>query len=1372
MGGKADSPKNEILKAHFSELNQRAMRDMLSGLLSRGAMELYINDKLQSMSEGENCAFFVVDLDYFKQINDTLGHLVGDQAIGKVGGKLSGLFRGSDIVGRLGGDEFAAFISGHISEDTVRQKAASICEQLHMAVGEEVMLELTASVGVCLSKGKQDFKKLYQEADRALYIAKKEGKGRYCICNLEDAGKDASSDDLKSVHAVSFNRLLEQMDSGVALLEMGEVPGIISASKSLFRNLKIEEKSIRLPIPLTDIIHPDDIGSLLKVLKEGLKTGNAVEHTHRIRGSRDKDWSWWHIRASSMEFDGPYPVMLITTNNISDFREKESALKKEVDILRTALEQTSKQMWEVELSTGEFKAFGRNGRIKILKDEKLTFPEGLIDNGFIHPNSVPLFRSFAEKLLNGSTQGFGNFIILSTNSGNYSWASVSYRMLYDDVGRALRAVGVMEKLPQSFEGLISWFSENYKLPGMLVEDMALRMRANLDLDTVEVLWKDGNDISQKGFGRHASEILNEEREKAYYKENAGNEIKYFDREKLLKYFRSGGRWLHAEYRRAASDGSIGSVRTVFFLTEDPNNYQVYLFMYVVRLDRDHTQEDTIYGKISRDETTRLYDRASISRIAGSLFSGRENTNRAVAVLKINGYLNDINESDPEYARTSYAIASAATMAFGGRCVLGQYSPDRIVIVFPQVQEKKYLQRSLNEGLEFMRKLLTLEAPERPLRFIMGVHILPAKTAVYQFMLEQAVQACIMWHDSEVDMVAFAEENDETQLYRYLFEGQEDIMAVEQPETEHSLKDWEKDLILECMSAMLTASDLDETMNGMFRRIGKCFNADRVYSLMLVEGRNCVLMTYEWTDAARHSIKQVVSGVRLDFFPALKRCLAERAVVSLNQNVPVRGQKKRDGTLWRFTVVPLIKNREVDGFLCIENAKRHTNEMALFNILVPFIVQQRERFNEAKRTVSMAERISGIADLREYNRIVPALTSEHYISMGVVCLDIPEFAEINGRYGFEYGSRMQWYIVQTLKDLFGPDLLFRTWEAEFVIFHPNVIREEFMNRCQRLSAIIQRRYPDQVRIGYAWDRGKFYGRRLTSLARAMKKTELTGALTDAEPVIAQMEEYENLAEAMEAGRFLIYFQPKIDMRDASIAGAEALLRVVADDGSVILPSGFIEMLEKNGTIRDMDLFVLEQAVSIMETWQSRGLPAVPVSVNFSRVTMLHPSTLSSVLAILSRYPGFKPEMLEIEITERGAGTDFSGFREVAQKFREYGIRLSLDDFGSQYANLSLFASERFDTVKLDKSLVAGIFKTEVNRTLIRDIVNICRKYDMACVAEGVETREQVEALLEAGCNFAQGFYYDAPMQVMEFRLKYLGGVAEKLPPKTERNWNKE
>ena len=184
MGGKADSPKNEILKAHFSELNQRAMRDMLSGLLSRGAMELYINDKLQSMSEGENCAFFVVDLDYFKQINDTLGHLVGDQAIGKVGGKLSGLFRGSDIVGRLGGDEFAAFISGHISEDTVRQKAASICEQLHMAVGDEVMLELTASVGVCLSKGKQDFIKLYQEADRALYIAKKEGKGRYCICNL------------------------------------------------------------------------------------------------------------------------------------------------------------------------------------------------------------------------------------------------------------------------------------------------------------------------------------------------------------------------------------------------------------------------------------------------------------------------------------------------------------------------------------------------------------------------------------------------------------------------------------------------------------------------------------------------------------------------------------------------------------------------------------------------------------------------------------------------------------------------------------------------------------------------------------------------------------------------------------------------------------------------------------------------------------------------------------------------------------------------------------------------------------------------------------------------------------------------------------
>ena len=107
-----------------------------------------------------------------------------------------------------------------------------------------------------------------------------------------------------------------------------------------------------------------------------------------------------------------------------------------------------------------------------------------------------------------------------------------------------------------------------------------------------------------------------------------------------------------------------------------------------------------------------------------------------------------------------------------------------------------------------------------------------------------------------------------------------------------------------------------------------------------------------------------------------------------------------------------------------------------------------------------------------------------------------------------------------------------------------------------------------------------------------------------------------------------------------------------------------------------------------------------------------------------------------------------------RMREFGIRFGLDDFGSEYANLSTFANVRFDTIKLDRSLIAGLSGNEINQMLVRDIVQICKKQGMCCVAEGVETETQLNQLQLAGCTCAQGFYYDRPLPEAQFERKYL------------------
>ena len=129
-------------------LQEQVSKDGLTGLLNRSAAEQYIRQRLEGMTPAESCAMFIVDLDDFKRVNDTLGHQAGDRAIRQAAQVLSGLFRASDIVGRLGGDEFIIFLSGKVSERMVQEKAAAVCKNLQLVLGGPANVQLTASVGI------------------------------------------------------------------------------------------------------------------------------------------------------------------------------------------------------------------------------------------------------------------------------------------------------------------------------------------------------------------------------------------------------------------------------------------------------------------------------------------------------------------------------------------------------------------------------------------------------------------------------------------------------------------------------------------------------------------------------------------------------------------------------------------------------------------------------------------------------------------------------------------------------------------------------------------------------------------------------------------------------------------------------------------------------------------------------------------------------------------------------------------------------------------------------------------------------------------------------------------------------------------------
>ena len=1353
-------PVSQSLKHQFEELQERASKDALSGLLNRVTTEMYINQRLENMAPDETCALFIIDMDNFKQVNDTLGHQAGDQAIQQSARILSRLFRATDIVGRLGGDEFIVFLSGQISEKLIRKKGKEICERLQIVLGSDPSVSVTASVGIHISYGHgMNFDELYQSADLALYKAKKNGRHGFFVKHSSHLTFESQSDDFLPVNTIPLSGLLEHMDSGVSLLEMGEQIRVIYVSPSFCRILGVDSKKYVLPKPLSSIVHPDDLAPLSLALRRGLEKNETVDHTARVTPDGNA-WFWWHIRASKIDYNNPHPVMLVTTTDISRFKESEQRLQEINERLQSAFEQTTQGMWEVDLASRVITVFGYDGKDGISESMQGEFPDFIIKNGWIHPNSISRFKEFASELLSGKSQGYGNFILQYYDTGCYGWTAMSYRMLYDDAGRAVKAVGIVEKLPQEFAGQDIKSPIKRFLPEALTAYMIVGLQANLTKDNVKEFWTEGRDLTGQVLENTCTKILKDEESKIFRPDIRQSLSKYFDRKSLLELSAQGKRWINLSYRRTEGCGSIRWVNHVINLAKDPLTQDIYLFVYIVQSDIQHKREMELEIDILRDQATGLYDRATFRAMIEFEIGKGGCHECAMAVIQLVGLEKLYADNSSAINRRRYDLAAAMSTALGPSCVIGQYTNSSLLVFFPDVRCHDDIKRQIEDAFSFVRLALADMPALDSLRFVAGVDCVDINNASYISMTENALQLCQLWHNASADTVAFSQENNDWSWNQLQQNIKAEQLTIGSEGVGRPLSEAQKDVVLKCVSSMLASDSLETSINSVLKFMGNYYRADRVYLLSLAENRHVVTMPFEWTSSKKTSIQQAVSGLFVERFPILKRCMDEHLPVFLTRTTP-SGQNSQDNSgRWNFMAFPLIENISTLGFLCIENPREHQIDSALPNTLIPYMLGEQKRFH---RKIHMSGNssslfLSELPNLRSYMNVIYSLNSDVYSCMGAVCLDVPNLSSINSSQGFEYGSRLLWYVSKTLADIFGHSFIFRTWDAEFVVLCPDITRQVFIGKCTRLRSALQRRYPKDVRIGYTWSEGVFSGKTLVSEARSIMRCE--HVKTVPHPLKqAASERRQKTSEAVRLGRFTIYLQPKIHMKTGSLLGAEALVRGLDEEGNIILPDRFIKEMEKSGDIRDLDLYVLDHTLAQMDKWREEGLELKPVSVNFSRITLFDPSALASVLAIQSRYPLLDPSLLALEITEHGINVESSSLSNVMDKFREFGIKFSLDDFGSAYSNLSIFTNVNFDCVKLDRSLISGIVDNPRGKMLVRDIIDICNSSDMLCVAEGVENKAQIDVLIDAGCICAQGFYYDRPMPADRFKEKYLRPVQE-------------
>jgi len=245
----------------------------------------------------------------------------------------------------------------------------------------------------------------------------------------------------------------------------------------------------------------------------------------------------------------------------------------------------------------------------------------------------------------------------------------------------------------------------------------------------------------------------------------------------------------------------------------------------------------------------------------------------------------------------------------------------------------------------------------------------------------------------------------------------------------------------------------------------------------------------------------------------------------------------------------------------------------------------------------------------------------------------------------------------------------------------------------------------------------------------------------------------LRSALQHQEFVLHYQPVVEIGSGRIVGAEALIRWVSADGTLVAPSSFIPAAEKSGLIVEIGAWVIQEACRQMVVWQQAGHAQFVMAVNLSPVQFRR-GNVEAILEQALASSGLDPACLEVEVTESTLIQDSEKFIVALQKLKALGVRISIDDFGTGYSNLSYLQRFSIDKLKIDQSFVQRLLRGPQELAIVSAIIQIARSLNLATIAEGIEDQATRNQLQQLGCQQGQGYLFARPLSAAEFERQVL------------------
>lgn len=380
---------------------------------------------------------------------------------------------------------------------------------------------------------------------------------------------------------------------------------------------------------------------------------------------------------------------------------------------------------------------------------------------------------------------------------------------------------------------------------------------------------------------------------------------------------------------------------------------------------------------------------------------------------------------------------------------------------------------------------------------------------------------------------------------------------------------------------------------------------------------------------------------------------------------------------------------------------------------------------------------------------------------VIVMDIDKFKIVNDLYGMSGGNRVLVEVAQILQDMIGEkDICARRYADVFLIFTQCDQEKQIKHLVKAIERKISKLNLDVVIMPYfgvCWVNDPMISAEeyceLASFAHKSIKERARvnwGFYDDRvkKDMIKEKQMEGEMSLALEAGEFHAFLQPKMDFCTGQLVGAEALVRWIHPRWGMIPPAKFIPLFEHNGFILKLDEEIWRQTCGILRRWMDEGKKPVPISVNVSRMHLLSTKLLPTLIALTEEWK-VPRELLILELTESLFVDNISYYEKTLNELRQAGFLLAMDDFGSGYSSLNMLKDIPIDILKIDCGFLSETVASDRGKTIIQHIIAMVKDLDICIIAEGVETKEQAQFLLEAGCPIGQGYYYAKPIPVEEF-----------------------